>query len=132
MRKRRPRVMLKQFLCAIAILTIAMAGSVSAQEPVTSPSIKPLGTDCDIVLAGRRVAPELWRLGLLTVADLQPLAAYCSSCATWATAERALRVSEDERERKILQRIARDSCRAMVRFAAQFGMTPRSRAAVGP
>src|SRR5258708_5472306 len=50
MRKRRPRVMLKQFLCAIAILTIAMAGSVNAHEPVTSPSIKPLGTDCDIVL----------------------------------------------------------------------------------
>jgi len=50
MRKRRPRVMLKQFLCAIALLTVAMAGSVNAQEPVTSPSIKPLGTDCDIVL----------------------------------------------------------------------------------
>jgi hypothetical protein len=42
--------MLKSFLCASALLTIAMAGLVNAQEPVTSPSIKPLGTDCDIVL----------------------------------------------------------------------------------
>lgn len=42
--------MLKVFLCAIALLTLALAGPVDAQEPATSPSIKLLGTDCDIVL----------------------------------------------------------------------------------
>ena len=42
--------MLKPFLCAIALLTIAMAGSVNAREPATSPSIKLPGTDCDIIL----------------------------------------------------------------------------------
>ena len=42
--------MLKAFFCAIALLTLALAGPVDAQEPATSPSIKLLGTDCDIVL----------------------------------------------------------------------------------
>jgi hypothetical protein len=42
--------MLKAFLCAIALLTLVLTGPVDAQEPATSPSIKLLGTDCDIVL----------------------------------------------------------------------------------
>ena len=37
-----------------------------------------------------RVAPELHALGLLTVLDLQPLAAYCQAYVHWVTAERAL------------------------------------------
>jgi hypothetical protein len=41
-------------LCAIALLTIALAGSVNAQEPVTSPSVKPLGTDRNMVLGGAK------------------------------------------------------------------------------
>ena len=56
--------MLKAFLCAIALLTLALAGPVDAQEPATSPSIKLLGTDCDIVLGRakfRQVAAiETW------------------------------------------------------------------------
>ena len=46
--------MLKAFLCAIALLTLVLAGPVDAQEPATSPSIKLLGTDCDIVLDGAK------------------------------------------------------------------------------
>jgi hypothetical protein len=42
-------IMLKAFLCAIALLTLAMARSVNAQEPATSPSIQVPGTECDIV-----------------------------------------------------------------------------------
>jgi hypothetical protein len=44
--------MLKAFLCAIALLTLAMARSVNAQEPATSPSIQVPGTECDIFLMG--------------------------------------------------------------------------------
>jgi Domain of unknown function (DUF6647) len=46
--------MLKAFLCAIALLTLAMARSVNAQEPATSPSIQVPGTECDIVLDGAK------------------------------------------------------------------------------
>ena len=48
--------MLKAFLCAIALLTLAIARSVNAQEALTSPtsptspSIQHPGTDCDIDL----------------------------------------------------------------------------------
>jgi hypothetical protein len=46
--------MLKAFLCAIALLPIAIAASVNAQEPATSPSIKLPGTDCNIVPGGAK------------------------------------------------------------------------------
>jgi hypothetical protein len=46
--------MLKAFLCAIALLTLAMARSVNAQEPATSPSIQVPGTECDIFLDGAK------------------------------------------------------------------------------
>ena len=38
------------------------------------------------------MAPELLRLGLLTVADVQPFAAYCLAYDRWATAETAVAV----------------------------------------
>jgi len=38
----------------------------------------------------RRISPELWRLGLLTVLELQPLAAYCVAYARWLAAEETL------------------------------------------
>ena len=44
--------MLTAFLCAIALLTLAMARSVNAQEPATSPPVQVPGTECHIVLDG--------------------------------------------------------------------------------
>src|SRR6516162_6942482 len=44
------QVMLKAFVCAIALLTLAMARSVNAQEPATSPSIQLPGIECHTVL----------------------------------------------------------------------------------
>src|SRR5262245_54132972 len=38
----------------------------------------------------RRVAPELHHLRILTVLDVQPLAAYCVAYARWRTAEEIL------------------------------------------
>jgi P27 family predicted phage terminase small subunit len=37
-----------------------------------------------------RVAPELHRLGLLTLVDVMPLAAYCEAYKRWRTAEELL------------------------------------------
>src|SRR4029079_10913387 len=89
-----------------------------------------------------RVAPELHALGLLTVLDLQPLAAYCQAYAHWVTAERALArmAAEDPHFSGLmitgstgshmanpLVKIARGAAADMLRFAAEFGLTPVAR-----
>ena len=96
-----------------------------------------------------RVAPELHRLGLLTVVDVAPLAAYCQSYAHWRTAEEALaRTAEKDplttsglmvkrmdgnTAQNPLLRMANDAARDMVRYAGEFGLTPvaRTRIAAG-
>jgi P27 family predicted phage terminase small subunit len=92
-----------------------------------------------------RVAEELFRLGLLTVVDLQPLAAYCSAYDRWRTAEETLaaiaaddpvlhglvvKTAEGNMRRNPLVQIASDAAAAMVRYAAEFGLTPASRSRI--
>ena len=94
-----------------------------------------------------RVAPELWRLGLLRLTDVMPLATYCTAYRCWRMAEEALaRMAEGdnhglliksvsgEARKNPLTKIAADAAADMVRYAAEFGMTPvaRSRVAAGP
>jgi P27 family predicted phage terminase small subunit len=89
-----------------------------------------------------RVAPKLHALGSLTVLDLQPLAAYCQAYAHWITAERALArmAADDPRFSSLmingnagslmvnpLVRVCRNAAADMLRFAAEFGMTPVAR-----
>jgi len=89
-----------------------------------------------------RVAPKLHALGSSTVLDLQPLAAYCQAYAHWITAERALAqmAAGDPRFSGLmitgstgshmanpLVKIARGAAADMLRFAAEFGLTPVAR-----
>ena len=89
-----------------------------------------------------RVVPELRALGLLTVLDVQPLAAYCVAYAHWIAAEQALAqmAADDPRFNGLmitgstgshlanpLVKIARNAAADMLHFAAEFGMTPRAR-----
>ena len=89
-----------------------------------------------------RVVPELRALGILTVLDVQPLAAYCMAYAHWIAAEQALAqmAAEDQDFKGLmikgstgayltnpLVKIARIAAADMLRFAAEFGMTPRAR-----
>jgi P27 family predicted phage terminase small subunit len=89
-----------------------------------------------------RVVPELRALGLLTVLDVQPLAAYCVAYAQWIAAEQALAqmAAGDPRFNGLmitgstgsllanpLVKISRNAAADMLRFAAEFGMTPRAR-----
>jgi P27 family predicted phage terminase small subunit len=89
-----------------------------------------------------RVVPELRALGLLTVLDVQPLAAYCVAYSHWIAAEQALAqmAAEDSnfnglmitgstgsRMANPLVKIARNAAADMLRFAGEFGMTPRAR-----
>ena len=90
----------------------------------------------------RRVAPELCRIGLLSVLDLVPLAAYCQSYAHWLEAERWIAENgttvvlrdKDGRVKYIQQvpqmAIAKTALDKIRVFAAQFGMTPSSRSEV--
>ena len=85
----------------------------------------------------QRVAEELFNLRLLTVVDIQPLAAYCQAYAIWRTAvERLATVAAGEPETKGLSSgtsqnslllTIRQTSNDMVRFAAEFGLTPSSR-----
>jgi P27 family predicted phage terminase small subunit len=87
-----------------------------------------------------RAGPELHALGLLTALDLQPFACYCLAVCRWRQAEAALdalaaadgelvaRGAAGGMVAHPLLAIARESARAVVRYAAEFGMTPNSRA----
>jgi P27 family predicted phage terminase small subunit len=81
-----------------------------------------------------RIAPELHRLGLLTILDETCFAAYCSAYGTWRLAEELLS-REDfvvPGERHVvanpLQKIAAQAARDLIRFGSEFALTPSSRA----
>jgi P27 family predicted phage terminase small subunit len=96
-----------------------------------------------------RIGTELVRLNLLTVIDTAVLAAYCVSYARWRTAEETL--LEMARRDPVLNALmfkarngtpmqnplvvtAAKAASDMVRYAAEFGLSPsaRSRIAAGP
>ncbi len=87
-------------------------------------------------------------VGLLTVADVASLAAYCQAYGHWRTAEEALARMADRDEhmhglliktvdgnprRNPLVKVAADAAEDMLRFAGEFGLTPvaRTRLAAG-
>jgi P27 family predicted phage terminase small subunit len=75
----------------------------------------------------RRIAPELHRLGLLTVLDVMPFAAYCTSLALWREAERLLTSTDGslaDSPRARLVRIARGAMADAMKFGAMFGIGP--------
>ena len=92
-----------------------------------------------------RIGEELHRLRLLTVADTKSLAAYCQAYGRWADAERALKrmVDRDPVTKGLmvkgslgnpvqnpLVKVAANAARDMVRYAAEFGLTPAARARI--
>jgi P27 family predicted phage terminase small subunit len=89
--------------------------------------------------------PKLYRLGLLTAADLMPFAAYCQAYDSWRTAierfkemaERdsvtrglLIKTSSGDAAQNPLVGIARRAASDMVRFAGEFGMSPAARARI--
>jgi P27 family predicted phage terminase small subunit len=96
-----------------------------------------------------RVAAELFNIGLLSGVDRAALAAYCQAYARWAQAERAIaemakrdqltgglmiKTSNGNAIQNPLVGTANKAAADMVRYAAEFGMTPsaRSRIAAQP
>lgn len=89
----------------------------------------------------RRISAELYRLGLLTTIDRASLAAYCQAYGRWFHAERLLRQFEAKdpvagllaktTNGNVIQSplvgVANKAMADMVRYAAEFGMTPSAR-----
>jgi P27 family predicted phage terminase small subunit len=88
------------------------------------------------------IAPELYRLNLLTVVDVSPLAAYCSAAAQLRLAEEAIEemAKRDPRGHALtikgsagsqvtnpLVRIASQAMDDMRRIGAEFGLSPNAR-----
>ena len=93
----------------------------------------------------KRVASELYNLGLLTVVDRTALAAYCHSFAIWKQATDAINhmAARDQLTRGLMIKTtngnaiqnpligtANKAASDMVRYAAEFGMTPSARARI--
>jgi P27 family predicted phage terminase small subunit len=92
-----------------------------------------------------RLAAGLHRVGALTAGDLMPFAAYCVSTARWQQAEQLLAnmgVGDPASEGLTVRtgtgglvahplfRIAVQSARDMLKYAAEFGLTPSARTRV--
>lgn len=90
-----------------------------------------------------RIAIELFRLRLLSVVDITPLAAYCVAYENWRRALEKFKEMQDRdpvmagfvvktRHGTAVQNpiflALRQSANDMVRFAAEFGMAPAARA----
>lgn len=84
-----------------------------------------------------RMAPELGRLGLLTVVDVPALAGYCQAYQRWREAEAAVQThlaaglaGLGTAIQSGLEGMARDRLRLMTTMAKEFGFTPASRSRV--
>ncbi len=112
-----------------------------ASEPKPPPALKlpepPLDLGDDALAEWKRVTPRLLELGLVTEVDLAPLAAYCQAYGRWVDAEAQLEnegltltTSKGNVIQNPLLGIANKARNDMVRFAAEFGMTPSARTRV--
>jgi P27 family predicted phage terminase small subunit len=77
-----------------------------------------------------RLAPELWRIGLLTTLDVSTFAALCQATGTWTEVLEAEATETDPAAKAVLQQLATDWSRSMVRLGKAFGLTPLSRTRV--
>ena len=83
-----------------------------------------------------RIAPELARLGILTELDRAALAAYCSCWGRCVEAERHVREhgmtvrAPGGIKINPSVRIANNALQFLLKFAAEFGLTPSSRSRI--
>lgn len=117
----------------------------AAPEPKAGAPKPPRELTRDARAEWRRVAAELRGLGLLTGVDRAALAAFCQAYGRWAAAERALaamaerdpvtgglliKTTNGNAIQNPIVGVANKAMAAMVRFAAEFGMTPSARSRI--
>ena len=74
------------------------------------------------------MAPHLKSSGLLTVADVTALAAYCESYATWRHATKSMNEQTVSKVFARWQRVQNIAFGQMTRLLVAFGFTPADRA----
>lgn len=119
----------------------------NANEPIAEPTLMaPPSHLCDDAKEEwERISEQLYNMRILTSADRSALAAYCQAYGRWAKAERALSrmTKQDEVNYGLLIKttngnavqnplvgIANKASADMVRYAAEFGMTPSARSRI--
>lgn len=115
----------------------------------TEPKPVPIAPECPDWLLDEakkewnRLAPELERIGLLTIIDKAAFAGYCQSYAKWKVAEEFIkkngttyRIPKTDKSGKVISVyiaafpevvIANQSLKQIKAFAVEFGLTPSSR-----
>jgi P27 family predicted phage terminase small subunit len=117
-------------------------------RPEPEPAIEPACPEPPSYVTGhaaeewRNVAPELFRMRMLTRVDTACLAAYCTSYARWrlalelltreaandpATRGLTVKVRDGSHRRSPLVKIARDAASDMLLYAREFGLTAAAR-----
>jgi P27 family predicted phage terminase small subunit len=71
-----------------------------------------------------RLAPELWRKGLLTALDHAVFEAYCASFGRWQQAMRCMNNLTTPAETKVMRKIASRAWKDCTKYAAQFFFAP--------
>jgi P27 family predicted phage terminase small subunit len=120
---------------------------INEREPVPARALptSPPELNDDAKLEWVRVSEELYRIGLLTDIDRGTLAAYCQAYGRWMQAERAIsemakrdtltgglmiKTSNGNAVQNPLIGTANKAMSDMVRYAAEFGMTPSARSRI--
>ena len=118
--------------------------AVEAQAVPALPSPPPHLSD-DAKVEWGRVSDELYKIGLLSGIDRASLAAYCQAYGRWAIAERAIaemgkrdlltgglmiKTSNGNAIQNPLVGTANKAMSDLVRYAAEFGMTPSARSRI--
>jgi P27 family predicted phage terminase small subunit len=93
-----------------------------------------------------RLAPSLHRIGCLTVLDLSVFAVYCATVGRWMQCEELLakmaagdpvttgltvRTGPGSLTQHPIYRVAVEAARDMLKYAAEFGLTPSTRTRIG-
>lgn len=86
----------------------------------------------------KRLAPIVFKLGLLTKGDYSAFAAYCQNYHRWIVAEKEIRKRKGMTTSSAMGnevvipevRIANEAMQNMLKFAKEFGLTPASRTGV--
>jgi len=104
-------------------------------EPAAAGIECPDWLDLEAKQLWERVAPELSRLGLLTVVDLMAFEGICQSYRRWREAERSVTATAAAGGLPMavsqgLEGMARERFRLFLKSAAEFGFTPASRSRV--
>ncbi len=111
--------------------------ALNTKEPKPKPAIPRCPSHLNTVARRewKRVTFKLYEMGVLTQTDRAALASYCVAYAHWVMAEEKLKIEEaviETGKGNLVQnpwiQISKRSMEQVVKFAAEFGMTPSSRA----